>query len=100
MIDHGAAFYRQHGDRPLAQSAAAPFPLIAEHVLLGAAGAITDAHERLAPAVDRDLLARVTDLVPDEWLDGTDRDIYVDYLERRVRDGAFAEEAERARAGA
>ncbi len=34
LIDHGAAFYRQHGDRPLAASAQAPFPLIADHVLL------------------------------------------------------------------
>jgi hypothetical protein len=67
MIDHGAAFYRQHGDRPLAESAQAAFPLIDEHVLLSSADSIADADSRLAPraaaAVDHAVA-----LVPGEWL--------------------------------
>ena len=38
LIDHGAALFRQHGSRPLASTAHEPFPAIADHVLLGAAG--------------------------------------------------------------
>ena len=38
LIDHGAALFRQHGSRPLASTAHEPFPSIADHVLLGAAG--------------------------------------------------------------
>ena len=38
LIDHGAALFRQHGARPLASTAHEPFPSIADHVLLGAAG--------------------------------------------------------------
>jgi hypothetical protein len=67
LIDHGAAFFRQHGDRPLAQTAREGVPMLAEHVLLPAAGPIEEADERLAgPA-----LAAVSDavaLVPDVWL--------------------------------
>ncbi|MEJ7798016.1 MAG: HipA family kinase [Solirubrobacteraceae bacterium] len=48
LIDHGAAFFRQHGERPLAQTAHEAVPMLAEHVLLGAAGSIRDADARLA----------------------------------------------------
>jgi hypothetical protein len=99
LIDHGAALYLQHQGLDPARDATRPFGLIAEHVLLPAASSITQAHERLGSRVDRDLLTRVAGLVPTDWLDGTDRETYIDYLERRVRDGAFAQEAERARAG-
>ncbi|HVW18684.1 MAG TPA: HipA family kinase, partial [Solirubrobacteraceae bacterium] len=43
LIDHGAAFFRQHGTTPLSDTAGAPFPMVAEHVLLARA-------ERLAAA--------------------------------------------------
>ena len=48
LIDHGAALFRQHGSRPLASTAHEPFPSIADHVLLGAAGPLGEADERLA----------------------------------------------------
>jgi hypothetical protein len=72
MIDHGAAFYRQHRDAPLAASAHAAFSLIGEHVLMPYAGSIEQADERLADATAdgvADALARV----PDEWLGGSAR---------------------------
>jgi hypothetical protein len=98
LIDHGAALYRQHGGLRPAEDAARPFPQIAEHVLLPCAGSIAEAHARLRPRVDRPLLERVAGLVPDTWLAGGDpREAYVEYLERRLDAGAFAEEAERAR---
>ena len=67
LIDHGASFYRQHGDAPLADSARAAFPLVRDHVLLPRAGSIAQADERLAAAAQAavaDAVARV----PDAWL--------------------------------
>ncbi|HZB05291.1 MAG TPA: HipA family kinase [Thermoleophilaceae bacterium] len=67
LIDHGAAFFRQHGDRPLAETAQDDVPMLAEHVLLPAAGSLTKADERLA---DHALAAvdGAVGLVPDVWL--------------------------------
>jgi hypothetical protein len=100
VIDHGAALYLQHRGLDPARDATRSFGLIAEHVLLPAAGSITEAHDRLAPRISRQELERITALVPADWRGATEADVYVDYLERRVRDGGFAEEAERARASA
>ncbi len=100
LIDHGAALYLHHQGLDPVRDATRSFALIGEHVLLPVAGSITEAHARLVPLVTRELLARIAALVPNDWLDGTDRGVYVDYLARRLEDGAFAEEAERARAGA
>jgi hypothetical protein len=103
LIDHGAALYLQHGGLDPVAHADRPFPLIAEHVLLPCAGSIVEAHERLAPVVDRGLLEEVVGLVPHGWLaggEGGGREVYVDYLSRRLGSGAFAMEAERARSAA
>jgi hypothetical protein len=100
LIDHGAALYLHHGGLDPAEHFDRPFPLIADHVLLALAASIFDAHERLAPAVDQELLEEVTNLVPEEWFAGEDPGVYVEYLSRRARSGSFAAEAEGARAGA
>jgi hypothetical protein len=109
LIDHGAALYVHHRTWRLAEHAGAPFPAIADHVLLPYAGAIPEADARLAPELDAGALEAVTALVPDAWLvaDGEDarpddrRRAYVEYLSRRLEEPrAFVEEAERARAGA
>ncbi len=100
LIDHGAALYLHHGGLNPAEQFDRPFPLIADHVLLGRAGSILDAHARLAPAVDQSLLEEVANLVPADWFAGEDPDVYVDYLNRRTRSGAFASEVERARVNA
>jgi hypothetical protein len=100
LIDHGAALYLQHGGLDPAGHADRPFPMIAEHVLLPCAGSIIEAHERLAPVVDRALLEQVVALVPREWFAWDGGDTYVEYLDRRVQAAAFATEAEHARAGA
>jgi HipA-like kinase len=67
LIDHGAAFFRQHGERPLADTAREGVPMLAEHVLLPLAGPLEEADERLA---DHALAAidRAAGLAPDTWL--------------------------------
>jgi hypothetical protein len=67
LIDHGASFYRQHGDAPLATSARAPFPLVRDHVLLPRAASIREADERLAETASVAARAAAA-LVPDAWL--------------------------------
>jgi hypothetical protein len=67
LIDHGAAFFRQHGDRPLAETAREEAPVLAEHVLLPVAGSLAEADERLAERA----LGAIEDavgLVPEAWL--------------------------------
>jgi hypothetical protein len=97
LIDHGAALYLQHGGLLPDEHATKPFPLIAEHVLLRRAGSIVEAHERLAPRVDRAVLDEVVGLVPKEWLTDEPGETFVEYLSARCSDRGFAEEAERAR---
>jgi hypothetical protein len=98
LIDHGAALYLHHGGLDPAAHATRAFPQIREHVLLGCAGSIEDANERLAPRLDRALLEEVVELVPDGWLQSeTERGVYAEFLARRVRDAGFVREAEDAR---
>lgn len=99
-IDHGAALFRQYGERPLADTAAEPFPQIAEHVLLDRAESIAAADERLAGAA-QDAASTAVALVPEQWL-GDDPAIRRadrrDFLANRLREPrAFVSEAERAR---
>ena len=72
LIDHGAAFFRQHGDRRLAETARGDVPMLAEHVLLPLAGSLADADERLADGALAAVDGAVA-LVPEIWL-GPDPD--------------------------
>lgn len=102
LIDHGAAFFRQHGDKPLSHSARRPMPrqMLADHVLLGVAGSIEEADERLAGRA----LAAVGEAiatVPAPWL-GADpaarRDDFAAFLTQRLaRPRSFLEEIDDAR---
>jgi len=67
LIDHGAAFFRQHGGRSFASTAHDDVPMLTEHVLLPYTGSIRDADERLA---SRALAAAgsAVALVPPAWL--------------------------------
>jgi hypothetical protein len=100
LIDHGAAFYRQHGDAPLADCARAPFAHIRDHVLLGRAGPIAEADARLAATAASAVSSSVA-LVPDQWLGDAPEARRADFeafLTRRL--GApreFVQEAESAR---
>jgi len=67
LIDHGAAFFRQHGAVPLSETAAKPTPMMAAHLLLPAAGEIDAAANRLTgPALEA--VAASVAAVPSEWL--------------------------------
>jgi hypothetical protein len=100
LIDHGAAFYRQHGEAPLADSASAPFAHIRDHVLLGRAGPIPEADARLAD-IAREAVPHSVACVPDAWLgerpDERRRDFEAFLLERLAAPRGFTQEAEDAR---
>jgi hypothetical protein len=104
LIDHGAALYLHHADRPLAERAAEPFQLIREHVLLPAASSILDADRRLAPMLTESVVEAVLADVPNDWLSSGNGgvaatvDTYIDYLTCRLSEPrTFAAEAEGAR---
>lgn len=100
LIDHGASFFRQHGEKPLAETALEPTPMLAEHVLLPAAGSLTEAGERLTDKARVAIEASV-DAVPDVWLGPKPalfRAELIGFLNRRL-DGQsrFIEELENGR---
>jgi hypothetical protein len=98
LIDHGAALYFHHALEPEPGHERTPFVAIREHVLLPFAASIEEADERLAARVTPDLLEEIAAAIPDEWLDGDDREVYVAYLRGRLEaPRLFVEEAERAR---
>jgi hypothetical protein len=99
LIDHGASFFRQHGDRPLAQTAREGVPMLAEHVLRPVAGSLQAADERLA---ERALAAidMAVGLAPESWL-GPDpaarrADLAAFLRDRLEAPRPFVEELERA----
>jgi hypothetical protein len=100
LIDHGASFYRQHGEAPLAASAQAPFPLVRDHVLLPRAGSILEADERLAEAA-LSAVGAAAARVPEVWLGSRPderRDDFEAFLRARLEPPrGFAAEAEGAR---
>jgi hypothetical protein len=101
LIDHGAAFFRQHGGAPLRDSALAPFPMIADHVVLSRAGSLADADTRLAGAAVAAIDA-VMERVPGAWLGEAvserRRDFAAFLRERLAPPRPWLEEIERARA--
>jgi len=101
MIDHGAAFFRQHAGKPLPHTAHDPMPtpMLADHVLLSAAGSIGEADERLgsrAVSAVGEAIARV----PAQWLgvNPTSRrsDFAAFLMQRLARPRSFLKEIERA----
>jgi hypothetical protein len=97
-IDHGAALYHHHREWDVTRASVRPFNGIRDHVLLGLAGSIADADERLAARLTPELMKGAVAAVPGGWADGVP---YDDYLRLRLQaPRAFAEEAERARLAA
>jgi hypothetical protein len=99
LIDHGASFFRQHGERPLAETARDGVPMLAEHVLLPVAGSIAAADERLAERA-RGAIDEAVALAPDSWL-GSDpaarRAALASFLRERLEaPRPFVDELERA----
>jgi hypothetical protein len=98
LIDHGAALYLQHAGLDPLLHARRPFPQIADHVLLPFAGPVADADARLAPRLTGERLAEIVGTVPEEWVQGTGRAAYLEYLVRRLAEPrVFGGEADAAR---
>jgi hypothetical protein len=103
LIDHGAALYFQHAWEDHLSRATSPFAAIRQHALLPIAGDLQAADTELAPRITEELLRRILDEVPDEWLTGEPtpeetRASYVAHLLRRAEaPRAFVAEAIRAR---
>ena len=96
LIDHGAALFRQHGTDDLAAAATSAFPMVAQHVLLDAAGSIEEADARLADRA-RAAVDEVVALVPEAWVRGD----YAGFLHGRLAgERGFVAEAETARRAA
>jgi hypothetical protein len=98
LIDHGASFFRQHGERPLAETARDGVPMLAEHVLRPVAGSLAAADERLAERALGAIDTAVA-LAPDTWL-GPDpaarrADVAGFLRERLAAPRPFVEELER-----
>jgi hypothetical protein len=106
LIDHGAALYFHHSWTNMDQRSKDPFALIKEHILLPFASAIETADETMHRAISDEVIQRVVNLVPDDWLKDDSRfstiaehrQAYVQYLTRRLEEPrTFVEEAIRAR---
>ena len=108
LIDHGATLYFHHAPEWEAQTARAraAFPAIKDHVLLRHASLLPDVDEALAAVLTSDVIARILEHIPDEWLrsDGAGlqpadvRAAYARYLlDRLAAPRTFLEESVRAR---
>ncbi len=106
LIDHGASLYFHHAWKDMDQRSKDPFALIKAHILLPFATAIDAADEAMTQVITEDVIKRVVDLVPEDWMNDNapfsttaeNRQAYVDYLTRRLdAPRNFVEEAIRAR---
>src|SRR5215217_1860415 len=106
LIDHGAALYFHHAWIDMDQRSKDPFPLIREHILLPFAGALEHADKAMTAVITEEVIKRVIELVPDEWMSenspfntvAENKRAYVEYLTRRLEEPRrFVEEAIRAR---
>jgi hypothetical protein len=107
LIDHGAALYFHHDWATMNGKFDAPFPQIANHILLPMAGEIERAAEIAHSRISETLLAEIMEQVPGEWLDALPGDqsadekraTYVEFFSRRLAaSGAFEQEATNAHA--
>jgi hypothetical protein len=106
LIDHGAALYFHHSWTNMDQRISDPFALIKEHILLPFAGAIDKADQTMTALITDEVIKRIVDLVPEDWMKenspfstiAENRRAYVEYLTRRLNEPRnFVEEAIRAR---
>jgi hypothetical protein len=107
LIDHGAALYVHHRWEGWESRMQSSFPQIKDHVLLGLAGDLEDADDRLRPRLTDGVLRQVIDDLPDAWLGGEalfptlqkHRQAYVTYLAERLHGPRrWLQEASEARA--
>src|ERR1044072_9073216 len=68
LIDHGAALYFHHTWTDMDQRSKDPFRLIKEHILLSFASALDTCDNAMTRSITQDVIKRIVDLVPDDWL--------------------------------
>lgn len=96
LIDHGAAFFRQHGPVPLSLTSGRPTPMLCDHLLLpaaGSVGAVAAAGERLSEPA-RAAIEGAVAAVPSEWLGPepeSAREQFRLFLEARLENGSQME---------
>jgi hypothetical protein len=99
LIDHGATLIFHHNWANAERFVQRAYDA-SDHVLSGVSPDLAAADAALAPLVDEELLRRVVELVPDEWLvdepgfdgPGDVREAYVRYLLARVSDRSWLPE--------
>ena len=68
LIDHGASLYFHHAWKDMDQRSKDPFRLIKEHILLPFANAIEAVDEAMTAVITEEVIKRVVDLVPEDWM--------------------------------
>lgn len=105
LIDHGAALYVHHVTDDFVTRAKAPFPQVADHILLPFAAPIGDVSPRMTALLPRSEIERIVWTLPDDWIHASRigepavvRGRYVEFFLQRLESRqVFEEEAERAR---
>ncbi|HYN89656.1 MAG TPA: HipA family kinase [Ardenticatenaceae bacterium] len=107
LIDHGSTLYFHHNWTGYEKRIRTPFAAIAKHVLLPFASQIEAADRLLSARLSGEVIRRVVELIPDDWLGdeprfasaAEHRQAYVEYLLARLEEPrAFVEEAQKQRA--
>lgn len=92
LIDHGASLYFHHSWQNWEEQASRPFALVKDHVLLPMASELEAADQFFRSLLNKELIADVLDLIPDEWLCeernfesvAAHREAYLYFLETRL----------------
>ena len=92
LIDHGATLYFHHSFTNWEQSAATPFAMIKDHVLLPQASQLDEANTKFKALLTDEVLQHMVNLIPDAWLDwegyeerpDTLRQVYFQFLSTRL----------------
>jgi len=92
LIDHGATLYFHHSFTNWEKSAATPFAMIKDHVLLPQASQLDEANTKFKALLTDDVLQHMVNLIPDAWLDWEGyeerpdalRQVYFQFLSTRL----------------
>lgn len=107
LIDHGASFYFHHSWSDWQKSALTQFPYIKDHALLHKATRMNEADAMMRGRLTPEVLSDIVDAIPSCWLrweEGTEedererREVYRNFLMKRLKEVDFVKIAEYARA--
>ncbi len=96
LIDHGASLFFHHNWDRRESYIHKPFAQIKDHVLLPYATALQEADAQAKKALTPDVISRITDALPDDWLQWPDatenpaeiRAFYNRFLQERIADSS------------